>query len=194
MTVASPVGCSDRFSFSFLISFNSTLSACRCLILIMPYTYALNRKGLKAGSVYAFDKGYALNNGVRLTTMQSLRYIVTHNQKVVMPRGGLRVVLYDFIHTCMSFYDTSQLLRFYKRIGMDLKKHTYKAYKAACKCNCTNALMLLALYITHYYTCANGWVMPTKMKSPQKFLSQRYYMYIILSSHNYMYMYKGGSC
>ena len=32
------------------------------------YMYALNRKGLKAGSVYALNKGYALNNGVRLTT------------------------------------------------------------------------------------------------------------------------------
>ena len=30
--------------------------------------YALNRKGLKVGSVYALHKGYALNNGVRLTT------------------------------------------------------------------------------------------------------------------------------
>ena len=30
--------------------------------------YALNRKGLKAGSVYALNKGYALNN-------QSLRYV-----------------------------------------------------------------------------------------------------------------------
>ena len=35
---------------------------------IMRYTYALNRKGLKAGSVYALNKGYALNNGVCLTT------------------------------------------------------------------------------------------------------------------------------
>ena len=68
MAVASPVGCSNQFSCSFLSNFNSTLSACRCVILNVRYTYALNKKGLKAGSVYALNKGYALNNGVHLTT------------------------------------------------------------------------------------------------------------------------------
>ena len=32
------------------------------------HMYALNTKGLKAGSVYALNKEYALNNGVCLTT------------------------------------------------------------------------------------------------------------------------------
>ena len=35
---------------------------------ITRYVYALNTKGLKAGSVYALDREYALNNEVRLTT------------------------------------------------------------------------------------------------------------------------------
>ena len=34
----------------------------------MRYAYALNTEGLKAGSVYALNRKYALNNGVRLTT------------------------------------------------------------------------------------------------------------------------------
>ena len=34
----------------------------------MQDAYALNRKGLKGGSVYSLNRGYALNNGVRLTT------------------------------------------------------------------------------------------------------------------------------
>ena len=34
----------------------------------MQFTYALNKKGLKAGSMYAINKGYALNNEVHLTT------------------------------------------------------------------------------------------------------------------------------
>ena len=70
MAVASPAGSSNQFSWSFLSRFNSTLGACSCLILIMWYTYsyALNRKGLKTGSVYPLNKGYALNDGERLTT------------------------------------------------------------------------------------------------------------------------------
>ena len=34
----------------------------------MRDAYALNKKGLKAGNVYALNRGYALNNGVRVTT------------------------------------------------------------------------------------------------------------------------------
>ena len=34
----------------------------------MRYMYMLNTNGLKAGCVYAFNRGYALNNGVCLTT------------------------------------------------------------------------------------------------------------------------------
>ena len=34
----------------------------------MELAYALNTEGLKAGSVYALNRKYALNNGVRLTT------------------------------------------------------------------------------------------------------------------------------
>ena len=37
-------------------------------MLIMRHTYALNTKGLKAGIVYALNKGHALNNSVGLTT------------------------------------------------------------------------------------------------------------------------------
>ena len=42
----------------------------------MRYTYVLNTRGLKAGSVYALNKRYALNNGVHLTTRV---YGITNN-------------------------------------------------------------------------------------------------------------------
>ena len=46
------------------------LRCCRTkqLWVITRYARALNKEGLKAGNVYALNKGYALNNGVRLTT------------------------------------------------------------------------------------------------------------------------------
>ena len=47
---------------------NAAASARRCLILIMQYTYVLNTRGLKAGSVYELNRGYAFNSGVSLTT------------------------------------------------------------------------------------------------------------------------------
>ena len=57
------------------------------LILIMRYAYALNTKGLKAGSVYALNKGYALNNGVRLTTrVYGIAFIALHVHNEYMPQ------------------------------------------------------------------------------------------------------------
>ena len=46
------------------------LRCCRTkqLWVITQCARALTKEGLKAGNVYALNKGYALNNGVRLTT------------------------------------------------------------------------------------------------------------------------------
>ena len=71
LIIGSPVGCSHRLSCSYLNNFNSTPSACRymCLILKMQYVCALNTEVLKARSMYALSRKYALNiNGVHLTT------------------------------------------------------------------------------------------------------------------------------
>ena len=68
MAITSPVGCSNRVSCSFLSRFNSTLSACSCLILYYAIHVCAYGNGLKAGSMYALNKGYAFNNRVHLTT------------------------------------------------------------------------------------------------------------------------------
>ena len=58
---------------------------------MMQSAYALNTKGLKAGSVYALNEGYTLNNGVRLTTRVYGRGI--HNEKLEHLLEVLLIVL-----------------------------------------------------------------------------------------------------
>ena len=58
---------------------------------MMRYGYALNIEGLKAGSVYALNRGYALNNRVHLTTR------VYGSKYIILPLATMtkkRLVLY----------------------------------------------------------------------------------------------------
>ena len=49
--------------------------------------YALNRKGLKAGSLCVLNKRYALNNGVRLTTRVYSTVVATTTYSAQLPRS-----------------------------------------------------------------------------------------------------------
>ena len=66
----------------------------------MRYMYALNRKGLKARSVYALNKGNALNNGVRLTTRV---YGINYGTKLhVCGTGTNTDTLYVYMNSIQS--------------------------------------------------------------------------------------------
>ena len=67
MAIASPVGCSNRFSCSFLASFNSTF-----LILIMRDVYALNNGVRLTTRVYGTDEELFLKFAVPCRSQNSL--------------------------------------------------------------------------------------------------------------------------
>ena len=73
-------------------------------MLIMRYMYALNRKGLKAESVYALNKGYAPNNGVRLTTRV---YGTVLHDKNLVDYTVMNIILLKLVHcayNCLLSY------------------------------------------------------------------------------------------
>ena len=81
----------------------------------MRYVYALNTKGLKVGSMYALNREYVLNNGVRLmfsTTVAlnvtlglvTMNYMYIH---VVSPIMEYVVSTYSMCHMVLSLVTPS---------------------------------------------------------------------------------------
>ena len=126
----------------------------------MRYAYTLNSKGLKAGSVYALNREYAPNNGVRLTTRVYGIHTLVYTVK--QPYRTLSIWYIHSLYTCSKYYTillTAVCTRFVgnifytKQLRISTVSDVEQCLNGLNSWGCINmSYYLSALYLLEYTT------------------------------------------